>query len=69
MSDEDEQKVRDKMEQASMEYPVALHPPEANAAYEVRAVPSTFLIDRDGTIVWKGHPVHLDEERLAALVD
>ena len=31
-------------------------------AYGVRGVPSCFLIDQDGKIVWSGHPASIDVE-------
>ncbi len=34
----------------------------AHAAYTITGVPTAFLIDRDGRIVWRGHPASLDAE-------
>ena len=35
----------------------------AGAAYLVSSVPTAFLLDRDGRIVWRGHPGSLEIER------
>ena len=35
----------------------------AGAAFLVSSVPTAFLIDRDGRIVWRGHPGSLEIER------
>jgi hypothetical protein len=34
----------------------------ARAAYTITGMPTAFLIDRDGRIVWRGHPASLDAE-------
>jgi len=38
-------------------------------AYEFEGYPTTFLIDSDGFLRWKGHPSHLDTELIDALLD
>jgi RNA polymerase sigma factor (sigma-70 family) len=34
----------------------------AHASYGIRSVPAAFLIDRDGRILWRGHPASIDVE-------
>lgn len=42
---------------------------EAATAYNVKGVPSAFLIDAAGNVTWSGHPAALNiEERVAALL-
>jgi peroxiredoxin len=69
VTNEDEARVRATMESAGMRYGVALAPdPAVDRAYGVRAVPRSFLLDRQGRVVWFGHPAALDEQRIAELV-
>ena len=44
-------------------YTVGKVPKELSDSYmtDVKGVPYTFLINRDGTIVWKGHPADIDD--------
>lgn len=45
-----------------VKFPIAI----ANAAgYDVRGIPHSFLVDKDGKILWRGHPASLD----AAVLD
>ncbi len=39
------------------------------SAYGIRGVPTAFLIDRDGRIVWRGHPVSFDKEQIEKLLE
>ena len=35
-----------------------------SSAYGISGVPTTLIIDREGKIVWRGHPAGLDEEMI-----
>ena len=39
----------------------------AGSAYGIRGVPTTFIIDREGKILWRGHPAGLPEEMIDKL--
>ena len=62
VSNEDADKIRDKMEAVGMEFAVARSGEGADKMYGVRGVPASFLIDRSGQLVWSGHPVGLTDE-------
>jgi peroxiredoxin len=70
VSNESEERIRSRIEAAGMDYPVArLTGSAVDDAYRIRAVPQAFLIDRAGTLVWRGHPSNLTEEHVAALLE
>jgi hypothetical protein len=62
VSNEDEDKIRDKMESVGMEFAVARSAEGADQMYGVQSVPASFLIDRSGQLIWSGHPVGLTDE-------
>jgi thiol-disulfide isomerase/thioredoxin len=69
VTNEDTALVRSKVVETAMAYPVALTPgEEADRAYGITAVPRAFLIDREGELVWVGHPGTLEEGRLRELI-
>jgi len=43
----------------AMAYPIGFDDGGAAKAYGVRGIPSAFLIDADGVLVWSGHPAKL----------
>jgi len=45
-----------------MEFPVAMVKTPEEASYGIRGFPSSFLLDVDGTILWKGHPAAFEKE-------
>jgi hypothetical protein len=70
VTNEDEELVRETLGKVGIAYPVALTPgDEADLAYGITAVPRAFLIDRQGDLVWVGHPGTLEEGRLRELLD
>ncbi|HEY2342121.1 MAG TPA: TlpA disulfide reductase family protein [Chthoniobacteraceae bacterium] len=62
ISNEDAAAVQSFMQQVPMNYTVALDP-TAHYAKElkVKGIPHAFLLDRDGKLVWHGHPMELTE--------
>jgi thiol-disulfide isomerase/thioredoxin len=69
VTNQDEALVRSKVVETGMAYPVALVTgEEADRAYGITAVPRAFLIDRQGALVWVGHPGTLEEGRLRELL-
>lgn len=53
ISDEDGETVRDFMEKKQFSFPVYLRGPDVPIVFESDAIPTTFIIDRDGRIVLK----------------
>jgi len=52
-----------------MNYTVALDANQALAgAFQVQAIPQAWLLDKDGRIVWSGHPIALDEQSIARVL-
>jgi thiol-disulfide isomerase/thioredoxin len=52
-----------------MNYSVALDPDQALAAeFQVQAIPQAWLFDKDGRVVWSGHPMELDEQTIARVL-
>jgi thiol-disulfide isomerase/thioredoxin len=48
-----------------MDYSVALDPHRiVTSGFQVRAVPEAWLPDKDGDVVWSGHPMELDEQTI-----
>lgn len=62
VSNEDADKIRDKMESAEMEFAVARSAEGADEKYGVQSVPASFLINRSGELIWSGHPSGITDE-------
>jgi len=42
---------------------------QTGKAYGVKGIPHAFLIDSDGAIAWKGHPMALQDEAIDQVVN
>jgi thiol-disulfide isomerase/thioredoxin len=52
-----------------MHYAVALDADQALAAqFQVESIPQAWLFDKDGRVVWSGHPMQLDEQIIARVL-
>jgi thiol-disulfide isomerase/thioredoxin len=52
-----------------MNYTVALDKDQALATeFQVQTIPQAWLLDKDGRVVWSGHPMELDEQTIASLL-
>jgi len=52
-----------------MNYTVALDKNQALAnEFQVQTIPQAWLLDKDGQVVWSGHPMELDEQTIASLL-
>jgi thiol-disulfide isomerase/thioredoxin len=52
-----------------MDYTVALDGDQTIAReFQVQAIPQAWLLDKDGRIIWSGHPMELDEQTLARVL-
>lgn len=60
MTNESQDLVRQHVQKTDMRFPVAIVPAEQE--YSVKGYPTAFLVDREGRIVWSGHPAALETE-------
>jgi thiol-disulfide isomerase/thioredoxin len=52
-----------------MDYSVALDANQALATeFQVETIPHAWLFDKDGRLVWSGHPMELDEQTIASVL-
>jgi len=57
VTNEDPELVESVVHRQGMEYPVVrVQGGSVDSAYGVRSFPSAFLVGRDGSVVWSGHP-------------
>jgi len=66
ISGEDKAVVERFRKSTAMDYNVALDPEQALAGqFQVQAIPQAWLFDKDGRVIWSGHPMQLDEQTIA----
>jgi thiol-disulfide isomerase/thioredoxin len=52
-----------------MHYAVALDRSQALATeFQVQTIPQAWLLDKDGRVVWSGHPMQLDEKTIVSVL-
>jgi thiol-disulfide isomerase/thioredoxin len=52
-----------------MNYVLALDKDQALATeFQVRTIPQAWLLDKDGRVVWSGHPMELDEQTIVRVL-
>ena len=52
-----------------MHYAVALDRDQALATeFQVQTIPQAWLLDKDGRVVWSGHPMQLDEKTIVSVL-
>jgi thioredoxin-like negative regulator of GroEL len=48
---------------------VALDANQALASeFQVEAIPQAWLLDKDGRVIWSGHPMQLDEQTIVRVL-
>ena len=70
ITDEDEATVKKFQKQIPMDYNVAINTP--GAIYEqfgITAIPTAFLVNKSGKIVWEGHPMELSETEIQSVLN
>jgi thiol-disulfide isomerase/thioredoxin len=70
ITDENEATVKKFQKQIPMDYNVAIDTP--GSIYEqfgIKAIPTAFLVDKSGKIVWTGHPMDLSEGEIQSVLD
>jgi thiol-disulfide isomerase/thioredoxin len=70
ITDEDEATVKKFQKQIPMDYNVAINTP--GSIYEefgIKAIPTAFLVNKSGKIVWTGHPMDLSEGEIQSVLN
>jgi thiol-disulfide isomerase/thioredoxin len=69
ITDEDKAVVERFRASTPMNYAVALDPEQAvSSEFQVQTIPQAWLLDKDGRVVWSGHPMELDEQTIARVL-
>jgi thiol-disulfide isomerase/thioredoxin len=70
ITDEDEATVKKFQKQVPMDYNVAINTPGSIfQQFGVTAIPTAFLVDKSGKIVWTGHPMELSEAEIESVLN
>lgn len=64
ITDEPAQTIRNFMKKTPIDYPVATARPRLIESFGVSGIPHAFLVDKEGTIVWQGHPMELTDSEI-----
>jgi thiol-disulfide isomerase/thioredoxin len=70
ITDEDEATVKKFQTQIPMDYKVAINTPQS--VYEqfgIQYIPTAFLVDKSGKIVWTGQPLDLTEAQIKSVLN
>jgi thiol-disulfide isomerase/thioredoxin len=69
VADEDKSVVESFRARTPMHYSVALDADQALAKeFQVQTIPQAWLLDKDGRVVWSGHPMQLDEQTILRIL-
>jgi len=69
ISGEDKVVVERFRRRTPMDYIVALDKDETLATeFQVRTIPQAWLLEKDGRVVWSGHPMELNEQTIARVL-
>ena len=70
ITDENEQIVKKFQKQIPMNYDVAINTPQSvYQQFGIQAIPTAFLVDKSGKIVWTGHPMELSETEIQSVLN
>jgi thiol-disulfide isomerase/thioredoxin len=70
ITDENEQIVKKFQKQIPMDYDVAINTPQSiYQQFGIQAIPTAFLVDKSGKIVWTGHPMELSETEIQSVLN
>jgi thiol-disulfide isomerase/thioredoxin len=70
ITDEDEATVQKFLKQIPMDYNVAINTPGSTfEQFGVTAIPTAFLVNKSGKIVWTGHPMELSESEIQSVLN
>jgi cytochrome c biogenesis protein CcmG/thiol:disulfide interchange protein DsbE len=70
ITDEDEGTVKKFQEKIPMNYNVAINTPQSiYKQFGIEGIPTAYLVDKGGKIVWTGHPMDLTESQLQQVLN
>jgi thiol-disulfide isomerase/thioredoxin len=70
ITDENEATVKKFQKQIPMDYSVAINTPGSIfEQFGIQAIPTAFLVDKSGKIVWTGHPMDLSEGEIQSVLN
>jgi thiol-disulfide isomerase/thioredoxin len=70
ITDEDEATVKKFQKQIPMDYSVAINTPQSiYKQFGIEAIPTAFLVNKGGKIVWSGHPLDLTETEIQSVLN
>jgi thiol-disulfide isomerase/thioredoxin len=70
ITNEDEATVKKFQEKIPMTYNVAINAPqELLQQFGVEGIPTAFLVDKSGKVVWAGHPMELTESMIQKVLE
>ena len=70
ITDEDEATVKKFQKQIPMDYNVAINTPGSiYQQFGITAIPTAFLVNKSGKIVWAGHPMELSETEIQSVLN
>ena len=70
ITDENEATVKRFQQQVPMNYNVAINTPQSvYQQFGIEGIPTAFLVDKGGKIVWTGHPMELTDVEIQGVLD
>lgn len=70
ITDEDEATVKKFQEKIPMSYAVAINAPKSlYERFGITGIPQAYLVDKNGKIVWTGHPLELTDDEIQKVLD
>jgi len=70
ITDENEATVKKFQQQVPMDYNVAINTPQSvYQQFGIEGIPTAFLVDKGGKIVWTGHPMELTDTEIQSVLD
>lgn len=68
ITDEDKATVEKFRKGTPMEYTVALDEGQLGRKLGINGIPHAFVVDKEGKVVWHGHPLELDDKTLEGVL-
>ena len=70
ITDEDAATVKKFQSQVPMDYKVAINTPQSiYQQFGIQYIPTAFLVDKSGKIVWTGQPMELTEDQIQSVLN
>jgi thiol-disulfide isomerase/thioredoxin len=68
ITDEPDQTIRAFIKTNPIDYPVAIARQEVLETFGISGIPQAFLVNKEGNIVWQGHPMSLSKEEIKKIL-